>query len=241
MQFTENKYTRWYFNIIYKAADVRTKGKTELHHVLPKSLYPEFKNLKKHSWNEVHLTAREHFICHWLLTKMCTNRANMHKMVFAFKMMMHMENPTQNRYKINSHVYQILRENLAQKLSDFKFTDQRIANMKKAAQNRAANLTDAEREQRSECLIKLNKSRRGEKRPSQSGKNNVMAGPGVLAKFVGENNHFYNKTHTSETKQSIGECRKKEKWICQHCQKEGVGYGNYHRWHNENCKEKIHA
>ena len=70
MYFLENKYTRWYFNIIYKSDDLRIKGKTELHHVLPKSMFPEYKNLREHSWNGVYLTAREHFICHWLLTKM---------------------------------------------------------------------------------------------------------------------------------------------------------------------------
>ena len=238
MHFAENKYTRWYFNIIYKAADVRTKGKTELHHVLPKSLYPEYKNLNKHNWNGVYLTAREHFICHWLLTKMCADRANMHKMVFAFKMMMHMNGNGQERYKVNSHVYQILRENLAQKLSDFKFTDTRIANMKKAAQNRANSLTDAERKKRSKCLIELNKKRKGEKRPYATGENNNMFKPGVIEKRTGENNHFYNKNHTLETKQILREIRLKEKWICPHCGKAGGGNANYKRWHGDNCKMK---
>jgi hypothetical protein len=47
MHFAENKYIRWYFNIIYKAADVRINGKTELHHVLSECLCPDFKNLKE--------------------------------------------------------------------------------------------------------------------------------------------------------------------------------------------------
>jgi hypothetical protein len=41
----------------------------ESHHILPKSLYPEYKNLKEHPSNGVLLIAREHFICHILLMK----------------------------------------------------------------------------------------------------------------------------------------------------------------------------
>lgn len=38
----------------------------EFHHIFPKSLFPQYKNFKQ---NLVALTAREHFFCHELLTK----------------------------------------------------------------------------------------------------------------------------------------------------------------------------
>lgn len=38
----------------------------ESHHILPKSIFPLWKNKKS---NKVLLTAREHFFCHQLLTK----------------------------------------------------------------------------------------------------------------------------------------------------------------------------
>ena len=40
----------------------------ESHHVLPKSLFPLWKYRKR---NMVLLTAREHFFCHQLLSKIC--------------------------------------------------------------------------------------------------------------------------------------------------------------------------
>ena len=59
MKTLDNKYTKWYYNIIYKAKDIKIKNQTELHHILPKSLFPEYKNLKEHSWNGVNLTPEE--------------------------------------------------------------------------------------------------------------------------------------------------------------------------------------
>lgn len=44
----------------------RIKGKTSLHHILPqaKSCFPEFKDLKAHTWNGTHLMYSDHYIAH---------------------------------------------------------------------------------------------------------------------------------------------------------------------------------
>jgi hypothetical protein len=79
--FLINKYTRWYFNII-ETARQRKKfdGYTESHHIIPDCFYIKNRSKGKNpGWidgnsneksNLVELTAKEHFICHWLLTKM---------------------------------------------------------------------------------------------------------------------------------------------------------------------------
>ena len=64
------------------------------HHILPKSLYPQYKNTKT---NIVKLTYREHYICHWLLTKIRPCR----QMLAAFWLM----NCCQNDLYSNSHAY----------------------------------------------------------------------------------------------------------------------------------------
>ena len=74
--FLFNKYTKWYFSIINKP---RTTVKVaEKHHIIPKSLGGS--NRKE---NIVCLTPKEHFVCHWLLTKM-TFGENRKKMCYAF-------------------------------------------------------------------------------------------------------------------------------------------------------------
>lgn len=79
--YLDNKYRRWYYDIINNALSIsRTKNNDEYfesHHILPTSLGGT--NNKN---NLVLLTAREHFICHWLLIKFTQGNAK-YKMMYA--------------------------------------------------------------------------------------------------------------------------------------------------------------
>lgn len=69
---TKIKDKRWltrYFNFVEKFSLKNTSYKTENHHILPQSLFPEYKNLKVHTWNKSILTKRAHFIAHYLFAK----------------------------------------------------------------------------------------------------------------------------------------------------------------------------
>jgi hypothetical protein len=68
--YLQNKYTRWYYNIIDRARSRQTHGYTERHHIIPRSLGGD--NTKN---NLVELTAREHFVCHLMLARMTTGDA----------------------------------------------------------------------------------------------------------------------------------------------------------------------
>jgi hypothetical protein len=84
--FIQNKYTNWYYSIINKALSTqRKKNKNsyfENHHIIPRSIG----GINNKS-NLVLLTFKEHFLCHWLLTKICINEQHTIKMKKAlFKM-----------------------------------------------------------------------------------------------------------------------------------------------------------
>lgn len=101
--YLQNKYSKCYFNIIERAKS-RTLTKDtyyEKHHILPKSLTGD-----NSAANLVRLTAREHFICHWLLTKMTTGEVKS-KMVYALNGMCRI-NKNQKRYSsaITAKVYE---------------------------------------------------------------------------------------------------------------------------------------
>jgi hypothetical protein len=100
-----NKYTAWYTAITNRARTRKLEGYTERHHVMPKSL-----NGTDDKNNLVDLTAREHFICHWLLTKMYTGEAKS-KMIYALNGMKRNSKFTQ-RYEtpITSRVYESLKK-----------------------------------------------------------------------------------------------------------------------------------
>jgi len=100
-----NKYTTWYMAITDRARTRKLEGYTERHHVIPKSL-----NGTDDKANLVDLTAREHFICHWLLTKMYTGEAKS-KMIYALNGMKRNGKFTQ-RYEtlVTSRVYENLKK-----------------------------------------------------------------------------------------------------------------------------------
>jgi hypothetical protein len=104
--FLHNKYSKWYFDII-STAQTRTEDLLyfEKHHILPKSL-----GGKNNKENLVKLTAREHFICHWLLTKMVSNTKHRYQMWNAFSCMLYRENSSQHRYKISSRKFEIIKQ-----------------------------------------------------------------------------------------------------------------------------------
>jgi len=103
--FINNKYTKWYYRIIERASIRQVDGYVERHHIIPKSLG----GLNKKD-NLVSLTAREHFICHLLLTKM-TDGENRKKMSYALWLIINMKNKTQSeRYSVNSYSYELIRQ-----------------------------------------------------------------------------------------------------------------------------------
>ena len=109
----ENKYSKKYFEIIFKAQyEKRTKGSEEYyekHHILPKSIWPEYKSLSEYPWNCILLTAKEHFLCHWLLCKCFEDIQHRAKMNWAFHRMAFSKTSKTNR-NISSAQYQLARK-----------------------------------------------------------------------------------------------------------------------------------
>jgi hypothetical protein len=89
----------------------------EKHHICPKSLFPQYSNIKLNLWNSCVLTARQHFIAHWILSKVYAG-GPMH---FALQRMI---NSTSKRCKgeelkiKTSKSYEIFRSQLISHLSE---------------------------------------------------------------------------------------------------------------------------
>jgi hypothetical protein len=99
--FNNTKYTKWYFSIIESAKTRHLSGYVERHHIIPKCLKGT-----DNADNIVELSAREHFICHWLLTKMVSNKKEQYQLWNAFSCMLYRENENQQRYKVSSRVFE---------------------------------------------------------------------------------------------------------------------------------------
>lgn len=104
-------YRNNYLEIIKHAKNQNRKKNMgtyyENHHILPKSLYPNWKNKKS---NKVLLTAREHFLCHYLLCKIYSyNKNSYYKMLNAFQRMSENNEYTKGLLYMNSILYENLK------------------------------------------------------------------------------------------------------------------------------------
>ena len=102
-------YSKIYYSIIENRKNNPYEGYTEQHHILPKFLggsdLPD---------NLVNLSAKEHFVCHLLLTKMYpVNTPNYYKMIKAFMMMLVCQSENQERF-FSSRNYERLKIKFSQ-------------------------------------------------------------------------------------------------------------------------------
>jgi hypothetical protein len=216
-----NKYTRWYNNITENAKFRIIDGYTERHHIHPRSLGGT--NDKD---NLVNLTAREHFICHWLLTKMHTGEAR-GKMINALYLMQG-KNQYQDRY-INSRVYETLRTEYAQYIS--KLNTGRIQPLDEKTKQIAA-ITGRKRASFSEeWKAKMSASKLGE--------NNNRYGVDVseeTRRKIGDRIRGRKQTEEEKARRGLANLGKvKPKKLCPHCN-QMIAVNTYPRWHGDQCR-----
>ena len=219
-------YKRLYNDIVTNAQLQERNCYTETHHIVPRSL-----GGADTADNLVRLTAREHFIAHWLLSKF-TEGEDRGKMIKALSLM-RADSKYQERYstKITARVYENLREEHARIISE---------------QNTGRIQPQHEKENQIRAMT-------GRKRPefSKEWRENLSKSSS------GENNSMYGKKHSVDTKKKMSEKAKgrkqsaetiakkanairgskRELKLCPHCERE-VAVNGYARWHGDNCKAK---
>uniref|UniRef100_A0AAU6W3K9 Homing endonuclease n=1 Tax=Pseudomonas phage Cygsa01 TaxID=3138529 RepID=A0AAU6W3K9_9VIRU len=78
---------------------------TEHHHILPKSLFPDYRSLSQNPWNGVKLSPRAHYIAHRMLWKALPNNSRMAQGFWAMCTAIR----DGREYKISSRMFQRLR------------------------------------------------------------------------------------------------------------------------------------
>lgn len=242
-----NKYTKWYNQIIDRAKSRVLKPPFERHHIKPRSLGGT-DNIE----NIAFITPREHFICHWLLTKMTTGE-DQYKMLNALRMM-RAENPGQKRYstKITARVY----ENLKKKYAQLQSERVRGKNNPMWGRTHTEEARQAIREKNTGK--KLTEDQIARQVAAQTGRKRAPFSEEWRAKMSeskqGEKNNRYGVKLSDETRRKISEKatgRKqseetikkkadairgvpKPKKLCPHCE-QMIAVNTYSRWHGDRC------
>lgn len=249
-----SKYERWYQIITQSGKKVREPG-LERHHIVPESL-----GGSDDPHNVTFITPREHFICHWLLTKVYKTGEPHWKMINALRMM-RAENPNQKRYntKITSRVYDKLKREYAKLQSErvsgennpmhgAKFYRSADGKMRQ----RAAISGDKNGAKQPNARKKISESKLGKSRGEFTDEWRTNLSKNHKSKQTG-----FNGAVSEKTKQKIGNALrgrkqdpetvkkkadairglKREKLLCPHCNKL-IAVNTYPRWHGDNCKHK---
>lgn len=247
-----DKYTRWYKQITDRARFRITEDYTETHHILPRSL-----GGSDDIDNVVELTAREHFVCHWLLVKMTTGEAHF-KMLNALRMM-RAEKPGQKRYQtaITSRVYESIKQEYSRLQSErIRGENNPMWGRTHTEEaRRAISEKNTGKKPTEDQISRQVAAQRGRKRAPFSEEWRAK----MAEKKKGKNNPRYGVELSEETRQKIGDQirgrkqtaeekarraeanrgKVKPKRLCPHCQ-QMIAVNTYPRWHGLRCKNLGH-
>lgn len=259
-------YTKRYLKLIqhFKNRCINLENKKYFkHHILPKSLFPQYRNLRISDWNLCKVTAREHFILHRILSKAVGG-----SMIFAFHLMCHKKDYSEN---VNSRLYEVMINDFSKEISrrmqgnipwnkGLKMSEEHYAKLLEAIKNRDIsgdknpNYSNywSDEQKNNLSLKAIERWSDPNFKEKQIGVNHPMYGK------RGENNPNYGRCTPEETKKKISESLKGRKLPeeqklaisksskgkpkvkrskCIHCGIE-TDNGNISKSHNDKCKYK---
>lgn len=114
-------YQKIHDKIIERAKNRKLEGYVERHHIIPKCM-----NGTNEPNNLVELTAREHFLIHWLLHEMYPDNTDLK---YAFWSMCRSSN-NQQRYTPSSRIYEYAKQQMLEVWQKFKPSDYQIQSVK---------------------------------------------------------------------------------------------------------------
>lgn len=248
-------YTKIYNELMLSRKNIKRDKKTgifENHHIIPKCLNGN--NTKE---NMVLLTPKEHYIAHLLLTQMYDGK-NKAKMCYALLMMCG-NNKFQNRV-VSSRQYEyaknIVSENCkgenasfyGKKLSDI--VKQNLSLRMMGENNPSKKYPIWNKGKKTKALTQTHKDKISKKLKSNNRKLSETHKQTISKALKDKPKSDEHKKKLSElnkgkiisvkTRELMSKVRKGKKQkelICPHCQK--VGGTTMHRWHFDNCKNKV--
>lgn len=222
----------------------------EKHHICPSSLFPDYKDLRKNSWNKVTLTAREHYIAHKILALTFSG-----SMWYAFNNMMAKNSLSNERlYNISSRDYERTKKECS-KLHSERFSgvnNPMYGKRGTSSPNYGRKDTEESKKRKSEALKGKVRSKEHSENISKSLSGRTVSedvkdkiskstkgipktkehSEKIRASLVGKP---HDQERIDKRRQTI---KNKPVTSCPHCNKQGQEGSNMTRYHFDNCKFK---
>jgi hypothetical protein len=223
-------YKKIYDQIIYRAKNRIVEGYKEKHHIIPKCI-----GGCNDKDNIVELTAREHFLCHWLLHEIYPDNPSL---FYAFSMMSIIPTEKGNRYKPSSRVYEYCKNKMREKVVSYE------TKLKISISHKGKILSEDHKK-------KLSKAKIGKPGPNTGKIFSESHRLNISNSRIGEKNWRFGKKHSKNTiskmrkpkseeaKIKMSESAKDRKKVeCPYCKKIGQ-YNAMQRWHFHHCKDRF--
>lgn len=229
-------YSKIYEQLMQNAIDYpKDEIYKELHHIVPKCM-----GGTDNKSNLVHLTARQHFLAHWLLYKIHKTSSLVH----AWHSMSRIGKGQEHR-KINSHLFEYCKKHRSKLLSESSkgknnhfygkhHTDEVKLKMRKL--HKELKLWETRSETHRKNLLA------SQQKPKTAEHRSKIGRPGYIML-----QHIHTleiiRVPPTDIRATISEWvnpRKivpEKKYKCEHCNIV-TGAGNLKRWHNDNCKKR---
>lgn len=252
-------YLNRYLKFINSLANQKiTKGETEIHHICPKSsdLFPEYKSFKINPWNKINLTFRQHFVAHYMLSKIYPDS----KQIYAFWAMCNKQSPLDNirnrNYKVNSRIFESTKKLISEKISKNNknrknpLKSKQKLNMVSCYDNNKNyfEVTKQEFDSRND-LYGVNKFMDRSYMQTEEYKNSLKGihinKIHILNELTGDRkfihrSDFYKFKSLGYIEKFVAYDRTKYLKECIYCNKK-IDASNYSRWHGDKCKLRQHS
>lgn len=219
-----NRYLKFIRNI--QNLGPRELEYSERHHILPESLFKEYKNIKHHPWNVVILSYREHLIVHWILKRCFTTPEHIKSMCSAYTFML--GGPKRDISTLGS------RSKLYERDRKQWFLNKTGHLFKKSLETRKK-ISETRKKRKIPGSFLGRKHTEESKRKMSEVKKGKINGPHSeeTKRKIGEGNR--GKVMSPEARKKISETHNKI-YTCPHCNKSGGRM--LLRWHFDHCRDK---
>lgn len=209
----EMNYLKTYINLIRSREKRGWDKKTtteyvERHHIFPQKIYGKDRNGNKRC---VYLTAREHYICHVLLEKICIQRYGKYHWKTISMTNAHILMKSKSNY-YNSYLYEQAKKRKSDNMKGERHHLYNIGHSDSAKEkikknhylNNGGIHSQIGRKHTEESKLKMSESQKGIKRTEEFCENQSKRVGGV-------NNPFYGKKHDEDTRKKMSDLKKGKK------------------------------